>query len=389
MAQDSRSWGWNFGLAGFLLIGGAITLTGCFAIAFSGSPALAQITPDGSLGAETSVVTPNVSIGGLPADRIDGGATRGANLFHSFLEFNVGNGQRVYFANPTGIENILSRVTGNNLSNIFGTLGVNGGANLFLLNPNGIIFGPNAKLDIGGSFVASTADSVVFDNGFAFSATNPQAPPLLTISVPIGLQFGSKAGAIRVQASLSPGEPFTEIGDAGQLPATAQAANTQPSGTALSSISGRLSNQNDVDLFQIFLTGNQTFSATTVGSTGSDFGGKLDTQLFLFNQDGTGIYVSNDVANGVESYLPSGRPLTPAEPGLYYLGVSSFNNNPSSTAGAMFFPTFSGSESGPYQPKLPLSNWSNTGADSGSYTIHLTGAHFNYYVCAWISGTTW
>ena len=76
-------------------------------IAFYQAESFAQITPDGSLGAESSVVTPNVSINGNRSDRIEGGAIRGANLFHSFQQFNVGEGQRVYFANPTGIENIL------------------------------------------------------------------------------------------------------------------------------------------------------------------------------------------------------------------------------------------------------------------------------------------
>ena len=112
----------------------------------------------------------------------------------------VDNGQRVYFANPVGIDNILTRVTGGNPSQILGTLGVDGVANLFLLNPNGMIFGENARLDIAGSFFASTADSVVFDNGVEFSATQPQAPPLLTINVPLGLQYGTSEPAAIVNA---------------------------------------------------------------------------------------------------------------------------------------------------------------------------------------------
>ena len=104
-----------------------------------------QIIPDNTLGNENSKFTPT----GVK-DLIEGGAIRGNNLFHSFSEFNVNNNQLVYFSNPTGINNILTRVTGNNISNIFGTLGVNGNANLFLINPNGIIFGQNAKLDIKG-----------------------------------------------------------------------------------------------------------------------------------------------------------------------------------------------------------------------------------------------
>ncbi len=160
----------------------------------------AQITPDKSLGAENSVVNPNAAIKGLPSTQIDGGATRGANLFHSFQEFNVDAGRGAYFSNPAGIQNILSRVTGGNPSNIFGTLGVLGKANLFFINPNGIIFGPNARLDVGGSFFASTANSLVFPNGFEFSATNPQAPPLLTVNIPIGLRFRDNPGSITNQS---------------------------------------------------------------------------------------------------------------------------------------------------------------------------------------------
>ncbi len=78
---------------------------------------------------------------------------RGANLFHSFREFNVEEGRSAYFTNPAPIENILSRVTGDNPSQILGKLGVLGNANLFLINPNGIIFGQNASLDVRGSFV--------------------------------------------------------------------------------------------------------------------------------------------------------------------------------------------------------------------------------------------
>jgi filamentous hemagglutinin family protein len=159
---------------------------------------LAQIAPDATLGAESSTVTPIDQL----RERIDGGAMRGANLFHSFREFNIGEGRAVYFSNPSQIQNILTRVTGSNPSNIFGTLGVSGNANLFLINPNGIIFGRDAQLDLRGSFIASAASSIKFAGGAQFSATNPAAPPLLTVSVPVGLQFGANPGNIRV---LGPG----------------------------------------------------------------------------------------------------------------------------------------------------------------------------------------
>ncbi|MDZ8066667.1 MAG: filamentous hemagglutinin N-terminal domain-containing protein [Nostoc sp. DedQUE08] len=171
---------------------------GCvIGIAVSINPTFAQLTPDNSLGKERSQVIPlNTN-----NDRIEGGAARGANLFHSFQDFNVGEGRGVYFANPEGITNIFSRVTGGNSSNIFGKLGVLGNANLFFLNPNGIVFGKNAQLDMQGSFVGTTASSVKFADGREFSATTPQNTPLLTISVPVGLQFGVNPGKITVQGS--------------------------------------------------------------------------------------------------------------------------------------------------------------------------------------------
>ncbi|MEM7712372.1 MAG: filamentous hemagglutinin N-terminal domain-containing protein [Cyanobacteria bacterium P01_A01_bin.68] len=158
---------------------------------------LAQLVPDKTLGDESSSIRGNVEVKGKLTDLIESGAIRDNKLFHSFNEFNIDKLQRVYFANPSGIENIFSRVTGNNPSNIFGTLGVDGNANLFLLNPNGIVFGSDAQLDIAGSFLASTGESLRFGNGFEFSATNPEAPPLLNIGVPLGVQYGAnQKGAI-------------------------------------------------------------------------------------------------------------------------------------------------------------------------------------------------
>ena len=176
----------------------------------AGESLMAQITPDSTLGAEASVVTPDVVINNDLADQVEGGAIRGSNLFHSFRAFNVNTGQRVYFANPVGIENILSRVTGGNVSDIDGLLGVNGAANLFLLNPNGIIFGPNAELDIRGSFLASTADNFAFADGGEFSATNPQDGALLTMSAPLGVQFNiPSTGDIANEGRLETGQDLT------------------------------------------------------------------------------------------------------------------------------------------------------------------------------------
>lgn len=161
-----------------LTIGGGIP---CF-----GNRAIAQLKPisDNTLGTRVTPSGPSVY-------QIKGGVTRGANLFHSFQEFNVDNGQAVYFTNPAGIANILARVTGKNPSNILGTLGVQGGnANLFLMNPNGIIFGQNASLDVKGSFVATTANAIKLGDTGIFSASEPASSNLLSVQ-PSALFFNA------------------------------------------------------------------------------------------------------------------------------------------------------------------------------------------------------
>ena len=166
------------------------------------SGAIAQIIPDNTLGPESSR-SETETINNLPSDRISGGATRGSSLFHSFGEFNIGEGRGAYFANPSGITNIFSRVTGGNQSNILGILGVLGNANLFLINPKGIVFGPQGRLDVRGSFIGSTADSIVFKNGVEFSSANPQGAPLLTVNIPVGLSFRANPGAIVNSSSVT------------------------------------------------------------------------------------------------------------------------------------------------------------------------------------------
>lgn len=166
--------------------------------------AQSTIVPDTTLATEASIVNsldPN-----LPIDVINGGAIRGNNLFHSFSQFNGGANRGVYFFSPSAnIANILARVTGGSRSEILGTLGTCGNSqpNLFLINPSGIIFGLNASLNVGKSFIATTADTIQFGSQGFFSATNPQAPPLLTVN-PSALLFNQINNGTIVNQSQAP-----------------------------------------------------------------------------------------------------------------------------------------------------------------------------------------
>jgi len=141
-----------------------------------------RITRDSTI-ENLSIFTP----GANPGDRsvITGGTTvTGANtvnLFHSFEEFSIGENDSVYFLNPSNADLIFSRVTGRNQSDIFGTLGVDGPGDLYFINPNGIVFGENATLDLEGAFSATTADGIRGGDS-EFSTIDSDFDQLLNVS---------------------------------------------------------------------------------------------------------------------------------------------------------------------------------------------------------------
>ena len=178
-----------------------------------GNRAIAQVTADDTLPIPSRVLSSDainfLVEGGTPS-------SNGENLFHSFETFSVPNNGQVTF-DPGDASHIFSRVTGGELSRIRGSIHVNNDANLFLLNPDGIIFGPNASLDLNGSFLASSANRIIFDNGATFRTRDRSfSPDLLNITTPTGLQYGAQRnGPITINRSIldvAPGKSLTFLG---------------------------------------------------------------------------------------------------------------------------------------------------------------------------------
>lgn len=171
--------------------------------------ASAQIRPDATLPINSEVRSEGA------IQRILGGTQAGQNLFHSFRQFDLPPGTTVYFDQNPALTNIFARITGGQASSVDGVLRANGATNLFLINPKGILFGPNAQLNVGGSFFATTANRILFPNGNAFSTMpTAQSAPLLSINQPLGLAFNQQPGPITVRSGLTvqPGQMLSLLG---------------------------------------------------------------------------------------------------------------------------------------------------------------------------------
>ena len=218
----------------------------------------------GSCGAGVTLVTPPLL--GTTVTTITGGARpgNGPNLFHSFGQFNVGAGDVANFQNTQvngafpATSNILSRVTGGNPSQIYGTIQTTDfpGANLFLMNPAGVLFGPGAALDLGavtgsavrqpGSFYATTADylKLVDAAGTSYFYANPATTSVLSVAPVVAFGFlGSNAASIAIQGGnleVPDGQTLAFIG--GPSVFTPDTGVTVPSGVTMTA--GRLSAPN-------------------------------------------------------------------------------------------------------------------------------------------------
>lgn len=165
-------------------------------LAATGGPAFAQIATDGTLGPKLDLAGPDYAIdAGL-------GQTRGGNLFHSFERFSIRTGESATFSGGSGLDHVIARVTGGEASAINGLLrSTIPGAALWFLNPAGIAFGPEASLDLQGSFHVSSAGRLRFADGSAFSA-EPGSGSGLSIAAPEAFGFlGAPAGTVAVGGS--------------------------------------------------------------------------------------------------------------------------------------------------------------------------------------------
>ena len=138
-----------------------------FLLSIYSIPAKTQILPDKSFGKNSSIVKRNSSNTGV----ITGGLTKENSLFHSFSSFSINKNKSIYFTPKSDIKNIFTRVTGIK-SDIDGTLGVRGNSNLYFINSNGINFGNNAKIDVTGSILLSTASNITFGKNIFFNTNN-------------------------------------------------------------------------------------------------------------------------------------------------------------------------------------------------------------------------
>jgi filamentous hemagglutinin family protein len=154
---------------------------------------------DNSLGNSGSVITPVGQIYTLPSSL---GVRSGANLFYSFGQFQLYQGETANFTSASAVSNVFCRVTAAPCS-IDGTLECSiPNANFYLVDSQGIIFGPGAQLNISGSFTVTTADEIKFADGHFYTAVPSVSDVTLTSAAPAAFGFlAAKPAPVTVNGS--------------------------------------------------------------------------------------------------------------------------------------------------------------------------------------------
>ena len=280
--------------------------------------AIAQtIIPDNTLPDNSAITETGALI------TIEQGTTAGNNLFHSFQEFSLATNNTALFNNNANIQNIFTRVTGDKISHIDGVIKTNGTANLYLINPKGLIFGENAALDVGGAFIGSTASEINFGDNNYYSAVNPNNPSLLNITAPIGLGFGTQPGNIinrsRNGLAVTPGQTLKLIGgnidlSGGSLIAEGGSIEISAIINGEQSLINRTTSRQESNNYgDIKLNGNASIEASGAGAGSIEIQGKNlvlreDSEIIahtLGDRDGVGIQINVDGLKVEDSSLIS------------------------------------------------------------------------------------
>ncbi|MFK5970972.1 MAG: filamentous hemagglutinin N-terminal domain-containing protein [Candidatus Marithrix sp.] len=255
-------------------------------IIFSNYSVYAEIILDGSLGINRATLSgPDYNIGA------ELGRQSGSNLFHSFNTFNINSNESATFSSPDNVNNIISRITGGNPSNIDGL--IRSDANMYLLNPYGIVFGENAQLDIQGSFHASTADYLKFQDGKIFDVHN-LTDSILSIA-PVE-SFGFLSNSILTvdssELSVPIGENLSLIG-----------GNLQVNNAFLEAASGQLNligvgSVQEINLDESLTTNGNIILDNSIVSTSGDQSGKIVIRGGKFEMYGGIIEANTETIDG-------------------------------------------------------------------------------------------
>lgn len=236
------------------------------------APLSAQVATDGSLGAAVTLSGPDFKIGA------DLGQINGNNLFHSFDSFSLSSGESATFTGPASIGNVISRVTGGAPSSIDGMIqDTFTQANFYFINPAGVMFGPNAALNVSGSFFVSSADYLRMEDGTEFFATSPTDDVTLTSASPQAFGFlDADISPISFQGSwltLAGGQTLGIVGGDITIDSTYLQANESSVQIAASAAAGEVVIQEKrLDASQISAGGDVLITQSQIDTNGASGG---------------------------------------------------------------------------------------------------------------------